>query len=77
MTQDFHSLGHNDPSWREPVPDDENDPGGSADEEADALPDAFGSQTYDHGPTLGSNASSPAGGDGPPRPPETEPTAPT
>ncbi len=65
MTQDFHSLGQDDPSWREPAPDDENDPGGSADEQADALPDAFGSTTYDSGTTPGSRPESPAGGDGP------------
>ena len=63
MTQDFHSLGENDPSWREPRPDDENDPGGSADEDADALADAFGSNTYDT-PGETDRPSSPAGGEG-------------
>jgi hypothetical protein len=61
MTQDFHSLGENDPSWREPRPDDENDPGGSADEEADALVDSFGS-TSDETPS-GERPSSPSGGE--------------
>jgi hypothetical protein len=66
VTQDFHSLGQDDPSWREPTPDDENDPGGNADEEKDALVDAFGSRTDDMGTTPGALPPSPAGGEGPP-----------
>jgi hypothetical protein len=64
MTQDFHSLGHEDPSWKEPRPDDENDPGGHADEAEDALVDEFGSTTYDSGTTGAERPSSPAGGEG-------------
>jgi hypothetical protein len=66
MTQDFHSLGQDDPSWREPRRDDENDPGGNADEDADALVDGFGSTTYDT-PGEDDHHSSPAGGEGQPR----------
>jgi hypothetical protein len=68
--QDFHSLGEDDPSWRPPRRDDENDPGGNADESADALVDAFGSETYDDGTTPGQRASSPASGEGGPERPD-------